>query len=123
MRQRISMNEDWQFALHRGFEPMEKEETLQMQYTEVTLPHDWQISSPFCKNMEQGAAQGYFDRWGIGWYRKEFYLDGESMCGSQRDDGVYCLCVDGIYENSTIWVNNQWVGGRKYGYSSFSLDL
>ncbi|MCD8076761.1 MAG: hypothetical protein LUF27_17385 [Lachnospiraceae bacterium] len=123
MRQRISMNEDWQFALHRGFEPMEKEDAAKLQYTTVTLPHDWQISSPFRKDVQQGASQGYFDRWGIGWYRKEFWLDFESVCGQDWKKMIYFLCFDGIYENSTIWVNDQWAGGRKYGYSSFRLDI
>ncbi|MCD8326415.1 MAG: DUF4982 domain-containing protein [Lachnospiraceae bacterium] len=116
MRKIITMNNNWQFALHRGFEPMEKEEGESLCYSPVTLPHDWQIASPYNRDMEQGAAQGYFDRWGIGWYRREFVLE-------EIPDQICRLCFDGVYENSTVWVNDICVGGRKYGYSPFTLDI
>ena len=38
-------------------------------------------------------------------------------------DNVYQLQFDGVYENSTVWVNGQEVGGQKYGYSRFTLEL
>ncbi len=96
---------------------MEKEAAKELNYVPVTLPHDWQISSSYNREMKQGAAQGYFDRWGIGWYQREFVL-GEKLPGA-----LYRLCFDGVYENSTVWVNETYVGGRKYGYSPFALDI
>ncbi|MCD7739059.1 MAG: DUF4982 domain-containing protein [Lachnospiraceae bacterium] len=117
MRKIINLNDNWEFALHRGLEPMKKEKADELQYIPVTLPHDWQISSPYNREMKQGAAQGYFDRWGIGWYRRELEL-GEKLTGA-----LYRLCFDGVYENSTVWVNETCVGGRKYGYSPFALDI
>ncbi|MCD8130796.1 MAG: DUF4982 domain-containing protein [Lachnospiraceae bacterium] len=117
MRKIINLNDNWKFALHRGFEPMEKEAAEKLDYVPVTLPHDWQIASPFNREMKQGAAQGYFDRWGIGWYQREFVLD-EVLPGA-----VYRLCFDGVYENSTVWVNDICTGGGKYGYSPFALDI
>lgn len=116
MRKTINFNREWEFALNRGFQPMTKDEAGNLKYIPVILPHDWVISSPFNKHMEQGEAQGFRDRWGTGWYRKSFLMEeiGQSICR---------LCFDGIYENSTIWVNDAEVGGRKYGYSSFSIDI
>ncbi|MCD8069544.1 MAG: hypothetical protein LUE87_11830 [Lachnospiraceae bacterium] len=58
MRRIITMNDNWKFALHRGFEPMEKEAAEKLDYVPVTLPHDWQIASPFNREMTPGAAQG-----------------------------------------------------------------
>ncbi|MCD7820121.1 MAG: DUF4982 domain-containing protein [Lachnospiraceae bacterium] len=117
MRNVVTINDNWEFALHRGFEAMEKTEAENLQYVSVKLPHDWQVTCPHNKEMMQGAAQGYYDRWGIGWYRKEFELDDEMA-------GMVCrLCFDGVYENSSVWVNDIYVGGRKYGYSSFFLDI
>lgn len=53
--------EGWEFTLDadgkKGYRP-------------VTLPHDWAISAPFCRDMDQGEAQGFRDRFGIGWYRR-----------------------------------------------------
>ncbi|MCD8380798.1 MAG: DUF4982 domain-containing protein [Lachnospiraceae bacterium] len=140
MRKIISLNDNWKFALHRGFEPMEKTSAESLEYAPVTLPHDWQIASPYNKEMKQGAAQGYSDRWGIGWYQREFVLD-EALLFKTRElsddiegkkagngeealpDAICRLCFDGVYENSTVWVNDICVGGRKYGYSPFALDI
>lgn len=117
MRTVMDLNTDWEFALHRGFGPVEKGEADDLQYRNVTLPHDWAVSSPLHRQMEEGEQQGFFDRWGIGWYRRILFL-------SEKDDkSSYWLCFDGIYENSTVWVNDTAVGGRKYGYSSFRLDI
>lgn len=85
-------------------------------YHAVELPHDWAVDAPFCPEIEGGASQGYRDRWGIGWYRKRFQ--------AAKKPGVqYALYFDGIYENSTIWVNGRKAGGWKYGYSSFRIDI
>jgi beta-galactosidase len=83
----------------------------------VNLPHDWAITAPVNKDMKQGTAQGFRERWGIGWYRKNIVID------EIKEDCIYQLNFDGIYENSTIWVNGKEAGGRKYGYSSFTLDI
>ena len=111
MRTILSLNQNWQFALQRP--GMEKEGLL---FTQVTLPHDWMISSPFDRNMKQGEAQGFFDRWGTGWYRRALRLE-------KKPETVYRLRFDGVYENSRVTVNGTYVGGRKYGYSTFTLDV
>ena len=98
----------WEFTLS---EPVDKN------FRPVRLPHDWAISAPINKNMEQGAAQGFLDRWGVGWYRRK--LDVTSI----KNDHLYLLQFDGVYENSTVWVNDKEVGGQKYGYSGFTLDI
>lgn len=108
MRMIQNLNEGWEFALQRSGEALV--------YAPVSIPHDWAVSSPMNRSMEQGEQQGFFDRWGIGWYRRK-------LCVEKRDKMHYFLCFDGIYENSTIWVNDREAGGRKYGYSSFSLDI
>ena len=111
MRTILSLNQNWQFALQRP--GMEKEGLL---FTQVTLPHDWMISSPFDRNMKQGEAQGFFDRWGTGWYRRALRLE-------KKPGTIYRLRFDGVYENSRVTVNGTYVGGRKYGYSTFTLDV
>ncbi|MGN0313747.1 MAG: glycoside hydrolase family 2 TIM barrel-domain containing protein [Fusicatenibacter sp.] len=82
----------------------------------VTLPHDWGMESPFEKNMEEGEAQGFRDSFGVGWYQKDLELT------RKKSGFCYLLYFGGIYENSTVWVNGIKIGGRKYGYSSFTLD-
>lgn len=98
----------WEFALDKP-----DEENFQS----VLLPHDWAIEAPFHREMDQGAAQGFRDRWGKGWYRKSVNLI------KKREGYRYFLDFGGVYENCTVWVNHKNVGGWKYGYSSFRLDI
>mgnify|MGYP001059844526 FL=1 len=111
MRKILNLNQNWQFALQKP--GMEKEGLV---FTQVTLPHDWMISCPFDRNMKQGEAQGFFDRWGTGWYRRTLLLE-------KKPETVYRLRFDGVYENSRVTVNGTYMGGRKYGYSTFTLDV
>lgn len=80
----------------------------------VDVPHDWSIEGPFSAELASGT--GYAPG-GIGWYRKHFKLD-ESQCGK-----TVTVEFDGIYDNSEVWINGAFVGGRPYGYSSFRCDL
>ncbi len=107
-RHETKLMQDWEFTLQQpddhNFEP-------------VTLPHDWAITAPISRTMSQAKEQGFRDRWGIGWYRRKLVLD------QMKKDHVYKLQFDGVYENSTIWVNGQEAGTQKYGYSRFVLDI
>ena len=107
-RRELEIMDGWEFA-------WEKPEAGN--FRPVSLPHDWAIEAPIRKDMEQGSAQAFRDRWGVGWYRKIQVL-AEVASG-------YCYLLEfgGIYENSTVWINGIEAGGRKYGYSSFSLDI
>ncbi len=128
MRKEWQMMTGWEFALEKK-DPIAagewKEENdigkvtipPQERFRKVELPHDWAVDMPFNAEMEQGAAQGFRDRWGIGWYIKKLTLE------EKRRDSQYLLEFGGIYENSTVWVNRVLAGGRKYGYSSFALDV
>ena len=54
-----------------------------LRFEPVTLPHDWAVNMSFDKNMEQGAPQGFRNRWGIGWYRKSLeFLEKKSSRSS-----------------------------------------
>ncbi|CAN7254793.1 DUF4982 domain-containing protein [Paenibacillus sp. LjRoot153] len=98
----------WEFTLK---EPKDEN------FEPVQLPHDWVITAPINRKMKQAEAQGFRDRWGVGWYRKSMIIQ------EPKEDRVYQLQFDGVYENSTVWVNGIEIGGRKYGYSRFTLDI
>lgn len=118
---------DWRFALMPMTPHREKETSLEIpdiaeapnenEFMTITLPHDWACNRPFDKSMEQGGAQGFLNRWGIGWYRRTLQME------KKQKGYLYYLHFGGIFENSTIWVNGQYAGGRKYGYSSFRVDI
>lgn len=80
----------------------------------VTLPHDWSSDGPFTAEYASGNG---FAPGGIGWYRKHFSPDVNQAGNSIQIE------FDGVYDNSEVWINGQFVGGRPYGYSSFQCDL
>ncbi len=80
----------------------------------VNLPHDWSIEQPFDQTLASGTG---FLPGGIAWYRKHFTLT------STPYPKVYTLRFDGIYKDSTVYLNGHKLGDRPYGYSSFEYDL
>ena len=83
----------------------------------LDLPHDWAIEGDFYASNPSGAGGGALPG-GIGWYRKHLPLDCETVPGNH-----YFIEFDGVYMNSTVYVNGQEVGHRPYGYSSFEYDI
>lgn len=134
MREEKLINRGWQFALlpckpvdfQTAKERDEKRkqssfdlrsELGALSFSPVDLPHDWAVSRPFNKEMDDGAPQGFRDRWGIGWYKKTVTLE-------EKKEGMrYLLYFGGVYENATLWVNDFEIGSHKYGYSSFQMDI
>lgn len=84
-------------------------------FTPVVLPHDYTMENPFDKQNPSGHQGGYV-RTGTLWYRKWFSWDTENA-------NTVLALFEGIYNNSTVYLNGVQVGGRPYGYSSFSVDL
>ncbi len=86
-------------------------------YIPVFLPHDWAASASVDAQASLGASQGYFNRNHVGWYRRELIID-ELLAGHR----VF-LAFDGVSENCTLWVNGAEIGGQRYGYTPFRLDI
>ena len=82
----------------------------------LDLPHDWSSEGENLQDNPGGGSIGYFPM-GTGWYRKTFDVPGYSK------DKLYSIEFDGVYMNSTVWVNGVCLGTWPYGYSSFSYDL
>ena len=82
----------------------------------LNLPHDWSIEGSFSKNHPAKAGGGALPG-GVGWYRKSFQIP-----DSQKGKLVF-IEFDGIYQNSEVWINEQYLGKRPYGYTSFSYEL
>ena len=113
MRERECLFDGWEFALCAGQKP---EEGKDLDYKPVILPHDWMVSRPFDRDMRQGLPQGFFDRWGVGIYRRKLFV-------KKKPGMIYRLQFDGVYENCQVWVNGILAGGWKYGYTPFALDI
>ncbi len=71
----------------------------------VRLPHDWLIYDT-----------GDLYRDSTGWYRKLFTLE-------KKSGRRYLLNFDGVYMDSTLYVNGKAAGTHHYGYSAFEYDI
>ena len=109
-------NFDWKFTLGDSSE-MSATDFDDASWRPLHLPHDWAIEGQFSPDAPSGTGGGALPG-GIGWYRKHFATpDGVG-------EGRLCYVeFDGVFMNSTVYVNGKPVGTRPYGYSSFSYDL
>jgi beta-galactosidase len=114
-RIRESFDFGWRFL--RGDAPGAPEPAFSdASWRSLDLPHDWSIEGPFSPNESSGGAGGHAPT-GIGWYRKRFRLP-----ASHKDRRI-SIEFDGVYQNSEVWMNGQYLGQRPYGYISFAYDL
>ena len=80
----------------------------------VSVPHDWSIALDFNASSPATYEGGYLDGGGA-WYRTTVSVNKQS---GRR----YVLCFDGVYMESTVYVNGQQVHKNYYGYNPFAVD-
>ena len=115
-RERRSFDGDWLF--HLGDDKnMSQRAFDDTSWRRLNVPHDWAIEGDFHVSNPSGAGGGALPG-GIGWYRKHFMVS-RTATGDDR----YYLEFDGVYMNSTVYLNGHELGTRPYGYSSFEYDI
>ena len=102
------------------------------QWQTVQLPHDFVSAKEYCfKSSGSSEMQDIPEMESIGsrlfaggcleggaaWYRKRFKLGGET-----ENKRVY-IHFDGVYRDSTVYINQYYVGEHKSGYSPFYYDI
>ena len=115
-RQRQNFDADWLFVLGDSTQ-MSQVDYNDSYWRRLNVPHDWAREGDFFVGNPSGAGGGALPG-GIGWYRKHFEVKGEEVKRQK-----FFLEFDGVYMNSTVYVNGQKVGFRPYGYSSFEYDI
>src|SRR5450432_2975293 len=80
----------------------------------VNLPHDWTIESPVNPPPKGESNGGYFSH-GIAWYRKNFAFSDTTK--------KVVVEFDGVYMNSDVWINGQFLGRKPYGFNGFRYDI
>ena len=105
MRGKSRLNRQWEFAKFPIGKGNQEIENGFAGWEGVKLPHDWQIfdTADLYENAE-------------GWYRRSLPLtlsDGERVI----------LYFEGVYMDTTLYVNGTQAGEWKYGYSSFYFDI
>lgn len=145
LRERILMDEDWQFAFGNASSP-EKDFGCGTEYfnyltkaasihnagpysekfdasswKRVNLPHDWVVDLPFdsAASHSHGYKQvGYkYPETSVGWYRKTFSVP-------QEDKGKFLyLQFDGIFRDARVWLNGFYLGHEPSGYATQVYEI
>ena len=102
MNKRILFNDGWVFAKSS----LDVIDCSNLKFERIDIPHDWLIYN--VSNLYENS---------IGWYKKKFILNDKAK------DKRILLWFDGVYMNSSLYVNNEYIGEWKYGYSSFEHDI
>jgi len=143
IREHLNLDDGWRFALGNAVDSSKDFNTGTAYFTyfakagygdgasaplfedrtwrDVDLPHDWAVELPF--SSDASHSHGYrtigwkFPENSVGWYRKKFFV-------STSDLGrKISIQFDGIYRNSTVWINGFYVGNEKSGYASSVYDV
>lgn len=116
-REVINFNKDWKFCLNLETDSNPADiEFDDSGWRTLDVPHDWAIEGDFDEHNPSGTGGGALPG-GIGWYRKTFKV-------SKKDTGsIIKIEFDGVYMNSSVWINGHLLGTRPYGYISFSYNL
>lgn len=107
-RENIDFNKNWLFKLGEVVD-FEKTNYNDSYWRQIEIPHDWSIEGNYNENNISGT-HGAFLPTGIGNYRKHFQYDSE---WSSKD---VTIIFDGIYTNSTIYLNGHELGFHPQGH-------
>ena len=80
----------------------------------LDLPHDFVVEGSYDPNAD--GSHGFL-RAGVGWYLKTFTLPAQD-----RGKKLF-LDFDGVYRNSTVWLNGHRLGNHPSGYTGFEVDI
>ncbi|MEJ8305400.1 glycoside hydrolase family 2 TIM barrel-domain containing protein [Saccharibacillus sacchari] len=105
MNRTLLFNDGWTFAKS----PLDTQHWQSLNFGPVEIPHDWLIADT--QNLYEDS---------IGWYKRVLTAD-----ANWETEGVrkLMLLFEGVYMDSTAYVNGQQIGEWKYGYSTFEFDI
>ena len=122
---RMKIDKDWKFWLGDvvGAEAVKFDDSS---WRRLDIPHDWSVEGEFS---EGNYVEGYVEdgRWfprsdsylpkGAGWYRKR--LDVPAKFPDQQ---TY-MEFEGVFRDSTFWINGNKVGNHPSGYTGFVYNV
>lgn len=83
-------------------------------WQKVHLPHDYVVEGTF--DAKHDRSHGYLPV-DVGWYRKTFTLP-----AADKGRRLW-IDFDGVYRDSTVWLNGKRLGGHKSGYTPSRYDI
>lgn len=82
----------------------------------VTLPHDAMIEEDRDPACASGGQSGFYPTKSYS-YRKKF------TAPKDWEGKTILVEFEGVMQNALVYLNNEFLGGHKYGYSGFIVDL
>lgn len=112
---KVNFNDNWQFHLN---DSLKDHDTIgnATQWRTLNLPHDWSIEGNFNEHSPAGIGGGALNG-GLGWYKKTFSIP------ATDSTKVTSITFDGVYRNSSVWINGHYLGTRPNGYIGFTYNL
>jgi len=105
-RQMKTINDGWRFV-QQDIEGAEQVNFNDEKWDNISVPHSWNSDAYIVKNYYRGVA----------WYRKMLYIP-------QTDQGKQLfLRWEGVNHTASVYVNGQFVGQHKGGYTAFTFDI
>ncbi|TDG36008.1 hypothetical protein EZJ43_09990 [Pedobacter changchengzhani] len=108
VRTQFSLNDNWKFS-PKGLEFASTITANDKYWKRVDLPHTWNATDPF--NDDATYVRG------ISWYRKSLVLN-ESL----KNKRLF-IYFEGANQVTDVYVNNNFVGQHKGGYTAFNFDI
>jgi len=99
----LPFNDGWEFC-RQG----------ELDWRSALVPHDALRGLPYCS--EADPCQG-FVRTPKVTYRKKF------ICPNDEDSTSYAIKFDGVYMDSSVFLNGRLIGGRPNGFVPFEVPL
>ena len=143
--EKLNFNKDWEFCLDNFIEEysaygVDKYSSASggaskfydyNNWEKVDLPHDWAVALPYDLEANKYAGSKPITRYqrfmrnrkrkgetyNIGWYRKQFFVPKE-----WEGKRVF-IEFEGVYRDSTVWVNAVYLDRHFSGYTTFTLEL
>jgi beta-galactosidase len=116
LRQHALLDADWLF--HRG-DVAAAEQVIATDYPNdqwqpISLPHDYGLDGEYSQTNTR--SQGYLPA-SIAWYRKHVFIP-------ESDQGkILQLEFGGVFRDSQVWINGQFLGRHASGYTGFFYDI
>jgi beta-galactosidase len=118
-RQQTLLDADWQFHLGDVDASNDVIATIydDTQWQHVNMPHDYVLSGQYADSMDKQERSHAYLPYKPAWYRKHFTVPAS-------DDGkILSLDFDGVFRDSEVWLNGQFLGKHPSGYTPFSYDI
>ncbi len=105
-RQEKTINDGWRF-LQQDVIGAEQVGFDDKQWGNISVPHSWNSDAYTVKNYYRGVA----------WYRKTLFIP------QTESDKQFFIRWEGVNHSASVYVNGEFVGQHKGGYTSFTFDI